>query len=135
MASAAMAVLAVDPPGLGGVVLRAQAGPVRDAWLTAFKALLPAATPWRRMPPQIADERLLGGLDLTATLNAGHAVAARGLLSEADGGVLLLTMAERLGPGKAAWPGSWAIFTPDGWSSVTLWLGLCESTSRTVCIT
>jgi magnesium chelatase subunit D len=48
------------------------------------------------MPLHIADGRLLGGLDLNATLLAGRPVAERGLLAEADGGVLLLAMAERL---------------------------------------
>ena len=43
-----------------------------------------------------ADSRLLGGLDLNATLRAGRPVAERGLLAEADGGVLVLAMAERL---------------------------------------
>lgn len=102
MASAAMAILAVDPQRLGGIVLRSQAGPVRDAWLAGFRALLPADTPWRRLPPGTTDDRLLGGLDLTATLDAGRAVAARGLLSEIDNGVLVLPMAERLEQGKAA---------------------------------
>jgi magnesium chelatase subunit D len=39
---------------------------------------------------------LLGGLDLNATLLAGRPVAERGLLAEADGGVIVLAMAERL---------------------------------------
>jgi hypothetical protein len=33
------------------------------------------------MPLHIGDERLLGGLDLTATLQAGRPVAQRGLLA------------------------------------------------------
>ncbi|MCY7315755.1 MAG: hypothetical protein LH480_09075, partial [Rubrivivax sp.] len=49
----AAALLAVDPAGLGGVRVQAQAGPVRDAWLLALRALLPAATPWRRLPQHI----------------------------------------------------------------------------------
>ena len=50
----------------------------------------------KHLPLHIADSRLLGGLDLNATLLAGHPVAERGLLAEADGGVLVLAMAERL---------------------------------------
>lgn len=54
------------------------------------------------MPPGIADDRLLGGLDLAATLQAGRPLAARGLLAETDGGVIVLAMAERLGEATAA---------------------------------
>lgn len=98
----AAALFAVDPPGLGGVVLRAGSGPVRDAWLARLKALLPADAPWRRVPLHINDDRLLGGLDLSATLQAGRPIAQRGLLAEADGGVVLLAMAERLSASTAA---------------------------------
>ncbi len=58
--------------------------------------------PLRRVPLGVADDRLLGGLDLAATLRGGSPVAQQGLLSEADGGVLELAMAERLQPGAAA---------------------------------
>jgi magnesium chelatase subunit D len=98
----AAALLAVDPPGLGGVWVRAGAGPVRERWTAQLAHLLPPDTPVRRLPTHIADDRLLGGLDLAATLHAGRPVAQRGLLAEADGGVVLVPMAERLGPGTAA---------------------------------
>lgn len=87
---------AVDPVGTGGVLLRARAGPVRDRWLAVLRAALPPSLPLRNLPLHIADGRLLGGLDLNATLLAGRPVAERGLLAEADGGVLVLAMAERL---------------------------------------
>ncbi|URI07535.1 magnesium chelatase subunit D [Aquincola tertiaricarbonis] len=95
-ARSAAALLAVDPAGLGGLRLRAPAGPARDAWLALLQQLLPPATPVRRMPAHIGDERLLGGLDLGATLQARRPVHQPGLLQEARGGVLLLAMAERL---------------------------------------
>ena len=91
-----------SPQGLGGIALRASAGPVRDHWTRLLRTLFDGCTPWRRMPANIADDRLLGGLDLTATLQAGRPVAQRGLLAECDGGVLLLPMAERLGAAAAA---------------------------------
>ncbi len=94
--------VAVDPVGLGGAVLRARCGPQRDHWLAALKALLPAGSPVRRLPLHITDEGLLGGLDLSATLHAGRPVAHRGVLAEADGGVVLLAMAERLPAATAA---------------------------------
>jgi magnesium chelatase subunit D len=52
--------------------------------------------PQKHLPFHTADGRLLGGLDLNATLLAGRPIAERGLLAEADGGVLVLAMAERL---------------------------------------
>ena len=96
------ALFAIDPAGLGGVAVHAQAGPVRDQWLACLRTLLPAQAAWRRMPLHINDERLLGGLDLAATLQAGRAMAQRGVLAEADGGVVILAMAERLSAATAA---------------------------------
>ena len=61
-----------------------------------LRQLLPAATRLRRVPFNIPDGRLLGGLDLAATFKAKRPVAERGILAEADGGVVILTMAERL---------------------------------------
>ncbi len=101
-AALAAAVFAVAPAALGGVLLRCGAGPVRDRWMELLGARLPEGTPLRRMPHGIGDERLLGGLDLAATLRSGRPVAQRGLLAEADGGVLLLPMAERIPAGTAA---------------------------------
>jgi magnesium chelatase subunit D len=97
----AAALLAVDP-GLGGGVIRAGPGPVRDAWLAGLRRMTPADCPWRRLPPGIDDERLLGGLDLAAALGAGRRVLQRGLLAEVNGGVLVAPMAERLAATTAA---------------------------------
>ncbi|MDE2306197.1 MAG: magnesium chelatase subunit D [Gammaproteobacteria bacterium] len=58
--------------------------------------MLPAPGLVRRLPCTIGDERLLGGLDLTATLRSGRPVAERGVLAETDGGVIVIAMAERL---------------------------------------
>ena len=99
-AGLAAALLAVDP-GLGGAVLRARAGPARDAWMEMF-ARLAADRPIVRVPPGIEDDRLLGGLDLAATLAAGRPVRSAGLLDEAAGRTLVLPMAERTAPGLAA---------------------------------
>lgn len=87
--------LATNPAGLGGVSVRAGAGPVRDRWLALYGALM-AGQPLRRVPLHINDERLIGGLDLAATLQRGRPVAAHGLLAEANGGAVVLAMAERL---------------------------------------
>jgi magnesium chelatase subunit D len=98
----AAALFAVDPAGLGGLALRAPAGPARETFLAVLRTLLPAEAPLRRMPFGIADSRLLGGLDLVATLRAGRPVADRGLLAESDGGAVVLAMAERVSPATAA---------------------------------
>jgi len=100
-AAAAAALIAVDPL-LGGAVVRARPGPVRDGWLDLLRGLLPPEAPWRRLPPGVDDDRLLGGLDLAAALGAGRRVLQPGLLSEADGGVVVAPMAERLEEGLAA---------------------------------
>ena len=100
------ALFAVDPVGLGGVALRSPACDNRDQWLALLKSLLPTQTPLRRVPLNINDTALLGGLDLGATLQAGKPIALRGLLSQADGGVLVLAMAERMSLTSAARFGS-----------------------------
>ena len=96
------ALFAVDPIGLGGLALRAPASSARDEWLAGLRQLLPQSTPVRRVPLNINDAGLLGGLDLGATLQAGRPVAQRGILNQADGGVVLLAMAERLSSATAA---------------------------------
>lgn len=98
----AACLFAVDPTGTGGILVRARSGPVRERYLALVAKLLPPGSPCRRLPAGIADGRLIGGLDLTATLAAGRPVAERGLLAEADGGILVVPMAERLAPGTAA---------------------------------
>ncbi|KAA0125160.1 magnesium chelatase subunit D [Methylobacterium sp. P1-11] len=94
--------LAADPHGLGGAVLRAAPGPIRERWLEALRAALTPGTPWRRLPPGIGDDALLGGLDLAATLAAGRPISRAGLLAEVDGGIVVVPMAERLSPGTAS---------------------------------
>ncbi len=79
---------------LGGMILRG-GGDYRDAVIAALDL------PVRRIPVHIDDERLLGGLDLTATLASGSAVTRAGLLAEADGGAIILPIAERLSTSTA----------------------------------
>lgn len=98
----AAALLAVDPVGLGGITLSAPPGPQRDAWIAFLDHRLPSDTPRRRLPLSITDDRLLGGLDLPATLRAGKPVFQRGILAETDGGILIAAMAERMESGTAA---------------------------------
>lgn len=101
-AALAASLFAVDPVGLGGVCLRSLVQPARSDWLAMLRELLPAALPVRRIPFNIADGRLLGGLDLVATLRANRPIAERGVLAATDGGVVVVTMAERLSAHTAA---------------------------------
>ncbi|WP_296577118.1 magnesium chelatase subunit D [Phreatobacter sp.] len=101
-ALAAAALLAVDPHGLGGVRLKGPAGPIRDAWMARLHAFLAAEAPVVRIPAHAGAGRLLGDIDLTATLATGRPVRERGLLAGADGGILELRSAERIDPQIAA---------------------------------
>jgi magnesium chelatase subunit D len=98
----ALAIFAVDPAGIGGVLLRARAGPVRQRWIEQLKQRLGEFGPIRKIPLNVSDDRLIGGLDLAATLQTGKPVASKGLLAEADGKVMQIAMAERMDPGTAA---------------------------------
>ncbi|MEO1328964.1 MAG: magnesium chelatase subunit D [Pseudomonadota bacterium] len=96
-AEAAAALLAVDPVGLGGVWLRARVGPTRALWVETARRLW--GGPVRRLPATIGAERLLGALDLAATLREGAPRFSRGFLAECDGALAIAPMAERLEPG------------------------------------
>lgn len=98
LALTALDLLAQRPAGIGGILVRARPGPVRDAFAEALAARLPV----RRLPASADAEALDGGLDLAATLAAGRPMHRAGLLAEARGGVLLVPMAERLGQALAA---------------------------------
>ncbi|WP_298865009.1 magnesium chelatase subunit D [uncultured Sulfitobacter sp.] len=91
-AHTALALLALDP-ALGGLVIRARAGAVRDAVM----ADVPAHT---RLHPTMTAEALDGGIDVSATLGSRTLTQTRGLL--AQNGLFVLAMAERAEPYIAA---------------------------------
>ena len=93
-----VAIIGAQPRGIGGVLLRARPGPIRDRWAEA----LAVVTRVRRLPASADVAALDGGIDLAATLAAGRPVHTAGLLAETAGGVLLIPMAERLAPALAA---------------------------------
>lgn len=98
----AAALLALDGHGLGGIVLRGLTPALRERWDLLLHGLLPPGTPCRTLPPHIGDERLLGGLDLGATLRLARPVAQRGLLADCDGGLLRVPQAQQLDGARAA---------------------------------
>jgi len=97
--------LVINPHGLGGVILRARSGPVRDRWLAYLNTIAQLGgmrLPLRKMPLGISDENLIGGIDLDQTLRTGKAVLRQGLLAQCDQQLLLMPMAERVEVGAVA---------------------------------
>ncbi len=84
------------PGTFKGLTLRG-ASPAREALVAA----LAGAIPLRRLPGHVDDERLLGGIDLAASLAAGRPVRQTGLIEEARGSALIAGMAERMEAGIA----------------------------------
>lgn len=82
---------ALAPHTFGGMSLRGSS-PARDALVAA----LGARVTLRRLPGHVDDERLLGGIDLAASLAAGKPVRQSGLIEEAQGGALIAGIAERM---------------------------------------
>jgi magnesium chelatase subunit D len=74
-----------------GLALRG-ASPAREALVAALGDHIAL----RRIPGHVDDERLLGGIDLAASLSAGRPVRQTGLIEEAQGGALIAGMAERM---------------------------------------
>jgi magnesium chelatase subunit D len=90
------ALLAIDPHGLGGICVKSQFGPIRDAWFAFMQTQIAPGIHFQKIPLQIQDEQLLGGLDLEATLSYGKSIYSSGLLAKSHGGFIVLPMAERI---------------------------------------
>lgn len=91
-------VFACAPVALGGIHVIARAAPVRDIWLEQARACLPKNAPLRRITPSVPMTRMLGGVDIAATLAAGRPIREAGLLETVNGGCLIIAMAERMTP-------------------------------------
>ena len=94
----ALRLLSIDPSGLGGLWLRARAGPVRDAAFGLIPGLLGQPV---KLHPAWDRDAFLGGLDLARTLTSHHECRNPGLL--ARDAAFLMPSGERLEPEKAAW--------------------------------
>jgi magnesium chelatase subunit D len=90
-----------NPSLFGGIVLRGD-GPIRDEMVAFAKDAISKFGPVAKIPSNVDTERLLGGLDLTATLASGQSVTRAGLLDGAAGGVVIVPMAERVQANVAA---------------------------------
>ena len=87
MAKQALMLLAVDP-SLGGVVVPAAVGSGKSTLARSFADILPEETPFVELPLNVTEDRLIGGVDLEATLAQGERVVQHGVLSKAHDGVL-----------------------------------------------
>ncbi|OAN45089.1 magnesium chelatase ATPase subunit D [Chloroflexus islandicus] len=91
----ALLLLAVDPM-LAGVAIGAGAGTGKSALVRAFARMLANGREFDptlpcnlvEMPVGVSEDRLLGGIDIEATLALGERVHRSGLLARANGGLL-----------------------------------------------
>ena len=74
-------------PRIGGVILSGEKGTAKSTVVRGLVELLPGHI-MRTLALGTTEDRLVGGLDLEATLVVGRPVLQPGLLSEVDGGVL-----------------------------------------------
>ncbi len=97
-AETALKLIAIDPTGLGGIVVRGRVSPARDAFFAACKTLDPHPV---KLHPTMMSEALDGAIDITTTLERGKLTYHDGLLAQSDK-LFLLAMAERADPYLAA---------------------------------
>ena len=91
-AKRALLLLAIDP-GLRGVLISGSSGSAKRVLARSFASLTSGVdgaigTPFVELPTNAADDALLGGLDLEATVASGERCVSRGMLARAHGGVL-----------------------------------------------
>jgi magnesium chelatase subunit D len=135
------ALLAIDPHGLGGICVKSQFGSIRDAWFAFLGTQISPNAHFQKIPLQIQDEQLLGGLDLEATLQYGKPVYSTGLLAKSHGGFIVLPMAERISPhtiahilqvvdrGEVRHPQNTAEFTPCAFGMIAFDEGIAPDES------
>ena len=135
------ALLAIDPHGLGGICIKSQFGPIRDAWFSFLGTQIAPNAHFQKIPLQIQDEQLLGGLDLEATLQYGKPVYSKGLLAKSHSGFIVLPMAERISPhtiahilqvvdrGEVRHPQNTAEFTPCAFGMIAFDEGIAPDES------
>lgn len=91
-------VFAVDPIAFGGMTVTARHPELRQWWIGELATLLPANTPVKKIPINVTMDRLVGGLNLAATLGEGRPVTDLGLLSNSNNGVVVLSTAQTAAP-------------------------------------
>ena len=89
-------ILSIAPADIGGVVVRARQGPALTVWLSYVRVLQGGEKRLVKVPSHISEDRLLGGLDLAASLRNGRPEVTPSVLARTDGGVILIPAAERM---------------------------------------
>lgn len=79
-------VLVAIAPKIGGVLIRGEKGTAKSTVVRSLAALLPGGR-MRTLALNATEDRLIGGLDLDATLTSGSPRFQPGLLSACDGGI------------------------------------------------
>jgi magnesium chelatase subunit D len=75
---------------IGGVLLRGQKGSAKSTLARALAALLPDGSSFVELPINASEDRVVGSLDLQLALTEGTQRFHRGLLADADNGVLYI---------------------------------------------
>lgn len=95
--------LMMDPPALGGLWIRAAAGPRRQMLLERIEAQAhQLKLPFVRMALHTDPDQLRSGIDAIESLTQGRAIWRQGLLERARGGFVVVPMAERMPSGLLA---------------------------------
>ena len=93
-ATLALTLLAIDPKGFSGLIVRARVSPVRDAFMQIAKQL---PMPQVKLHPSMTAQVLDGEIDLSSTLKSNALVMQKGLLDRPPS-LFTLPMAERADP-------------------------------------
>ncbi|MCE7935184.1 MAG: magnesium chelatase ATPase subunit D, partial [Chlorobi bacterium CHB2] len=105
MARRALLCTLVDPT-LCGVVISGPVGVGKSQLLSSFSqfvlAQIAPQMPVARLPLGITHDRLIGGIDLDATIAHGTPVLQPGILAAANGGILIVDNLPLLPPATAA---------------------------------
>jgi len=72
----------------GGVLFIGEKGSGKSTLSRLFKNLLPDGTPFIELPLNITEDRLIGGIDIEKTIKYGRRIFQKGLLCNADTGVI-----------------------------------------------
>lgn len=80
--------LVLIEPRLKGVLIASGPGRGKSTLARSLKSVIPLETSFVELPAAVTEDRLLGGVDFTATLRSAARQLARGLIAEANGGIL-----------------------------------------------
>ncbi|MGB3627275.1 MAG: hypothetical protein WA989_15690, partial [Henriciella sp.] len=98
----AAALCLARPDLFGGLIVKAGAGPVLEAWLDEVRAQCPSETAPMVVPASVSPDRLHASLSVSRSLAEGRAIYQPGLLEDAAGRAMIVNGAERLQEAVAA---------------------------------